>query len=101
VPRTVSWRFVLLFILIGAIQASLAAGLFGYASAIADSGQPVPGPLSIAVSVLGTPGMFLSDALKQRLGDPTSIYVGFGIGGVLWGCVLGLITLYIRRRRSR
>ena len=99
--RAVSWRFVLLFTLIAAIQASLAAGLFGMAMAVGDSGQPVPAWLAIAVSVLGTPGAFLSGVLQPRLGDPRSIYVGFGLGGVLWGCVIGLITWYVRGRRSR
>ena len=97
----VSGRFVLLLILIAATQASLAAGLFGLAFAIGDSGRPVPGWLRVAVTVLGAPGVFLSGALQSRFGDPTSIYIGFGLGGVLWGCVIGLIILYGRRRRSR
>ena len=99
--RRVSGRFVLLLILIAATQATLAAGLFGLAFAIGDSGRPVPGWLRVAVSVLGAPGVFLSGALQSRLGDPRSIFVGFGLGGVLWGCVIGLIILYGRRRRSR
>jgi hypothetical protein len=96
-----SGRFVILLVLIAATQASLAAGLFGLALAIGDSGRPVPGSLRVAVSVLGAPGIFLSGALQSRLGDPTSIFVGFGLGGVLWGGVIGLIILYGRRRRSR
>ena len=99
--ETVSWRFVLLFILIAAVQAFLAAGLFGAAQAIGNSGQPMPVWLAVAVSVLGTPGAFLSAALQPRLGDPRSIAVGFGVGGFVWGCVIGLITFYVRRRRSR
>lgn len=98
---TVSRRFVLLVILIAAFQAALAAGLFGMAAAISDSGQPVPGWLAVVVSVLGTPGRFLSNALNPSLGDPRSVYVGFGLGGVLWGCAIGLVTLYARTRRSR
>ena len=98
---TVSWRFVLLIILIAALQAFLAAGLFGFAFAIGDSGSPVSAWLSVPVSILGTPGIFLAGALQPRLGDPTSTYVGFGLGGVLWGCVIGLIALYARKRRSR
>jgi hypothetical protein len=92
---------VLLFILIAAIQAFLAAGLFGAAAAVADSGSPVPAWLSVTVSVLGTPGIFLSGMLQPRIGNLRSISVGFGIGGVLWGCVIALITLYILRRRSQ
>jgi hypothetical protein len=101
VTRTASLRLVLFGILIAAIQAALAAGLFGLAVAIGDSGRPAPAWLGIAVSVLGTPGIFLSDALQSRLGDPWSIYVGFGRGGALWGGVIGLVTRYARRRRSR
>ena len=97
--RRVSGRFVVLLILIAATQATLAAGLFGLAFAIGDSGRPVPSWLRVAVSVLGTPGRVLSGALQSRLGDPTSMFVGFGLGGVLWGCVIGLIILYARRRR--
>ena len=97
----VSGRFALLLILISATQACLAAGLFGLAFAIGDSGRPVPGWLHVAVSVLGTPGMFLSGVLQSRLGDPTSIFVGFGLGGVLWGCVIGSIILYASKLRSR
>jgi hypothetical protein len=94
------WRFVLLVISIAAIQASLAAGLFGLAVAIGDSGHPAPAWLSVTVSILGTPGIFLSDALQPRLGDPKSMFVGFGLGGVLWGGVVWLIVHFARRRRS-
>ena len=78
-----SRRFVLHVVLIAAIQAALAAGLFGLAFAIGDSGRPVPGWLGVAVSVLATPGRFVSDALQSRLGGPASIYAGFGLGGVV------------------
>lgn len=101
VTGTAPRRFVLLVVLIAAIQAALAAGLFGLAAAIDDSGSPVPSWLAAAVSVLGTPGKFLSGALRPSVGDPRSVYVGFGLGGVLWACVIALITLSVRRRRSR
>jgi len=101
VTGKVSGRFAVLLTLLAATQACLAAGLFGLAFAIGDSGRPVPGSLRVAVSVLGTPGIALSGALQSRLGDPTSVFVGFGLGGVLWACVIGLIILYGRRRRSR
>lgn len=92
---------MLLAILITAIQAALAAGLFGLAGAIGDSGRPVPTGLGVAVSILGTPGIFLSSTLQSRLGDPRSIYVGFALGGALWGSLIGLIAFYARRRQSQ
>lgn len=94
-------RLALLVILIGAIQATLAAGLFGLTTAIRDSGREVPGWLDIAGSILATPGKLLSDALAPSLGNPESIYAGFGVGGVLWGCVIGLLTFYVQRRLTR
>lgn len=91
-------HFSLLVILIGAIQATLAAGLFGLTTAIRDSGREVAGWLGIAASILETPGKLLSDALTPGLGNPNSIYVGFGIGGVLWGCAIASLTFYARKR---
>jgi hypothetical protein len=98
---TVSRRFLLFVTSIAAMQGALAAGLFGMAGAVSDSGRPLPRWLSVAVSVLGMPGILLSDALQSRLGDRRSIYVGFALGGVVWGCAIGAITLYVRRRRTQ
>jgi hypothetical protein len=96
-PKNVR-RFSILVILIGAIQATLAAGLFGLTTAIRDSGRDVSGWLGVIASILQTPGKLVSDAQTPSLGNPKSIYVGFGIGGVLWGCAIALLAFYIRRR---
>lgn len=98
--KIVQRRFALVAVLVAIVESLLGVSAFGIAFGSADGGGHVPIWLNVAVDVLAVPGIYLSSALMSGLGDPGSIVVGFGIGGLLWGCVIATVVEFCRGRSS-
>ena len=94
-------RFILIAVLVAIIQAWVGVTALSSALAIGDGGGHVPWRLTALVYVTSVPGVYLSNALESSLGDPASILVGFGISGLVWGCLIAVAARYWMRRRSR
>src|SRR4051812_24918173 len=96
-------RLIITIACIAVGQTLLALAAFAAAFAIGDGGGAVPGWLYASSYVLAIPGVYLAAMLQEALGDPASSLVGFAIGGILWGCVLGLLLKYVlsRHRHTR
>jgi hypothetical protein len=73
---------------------------FSYAFGIGDGGDRVPSWLIAVVDLTGMPGLYLASLLQSSLGDPASFVVGFGVSGLLWGCLVAAAAAYGLRRRS-
>src|SRR5436853_11666 len=92
-------RIGLAIVALAAVQAMFALSAFASAASIHNAGDPLPVALRVAVAALGVPGIYIAAAFQETLGDPIALYVGFGIGGIVWGGVIVLIaTSWLRDR---
>lgn len=67
---------------------------------ISDQDAPMPLWQSAILHILGTPGAHVSEALQWTIGGLNSMLVGLGFGGLVWGCLIGLILRNRRQRRA-
>ena len=93
-------RFVLTVLAVAVAQTLISIVLFSFAFAAADGGKEELW-LGMLVYPIAGAGMVFWAVLAPWMRDPWSIFAGFALGGIAWGCLVAGVQETVRRHACR